>query len=106
MENLYYCRYNVCKKVENIVAKGGIARFEQFILLLRCFQKPSAGDASNCVCMWERVKGDSVDQMLDFFKMDMSSFAFRRVQRKSNECQNKITEFSSKPFFLSLVLNC
>ena len=29
----------LAKKVENIVAKGEIARFEQFLLLLLCFQK-------------------------------------------------------------------
>ena len=44
------------RKVENIVAKGEIARFEQFLLLSKCFQKSSAADASKCVYMWERIK--------------------------------------------------
>ena len=44
------------KNVENIVAKGGIACFEQFLLLSQCFQKSSAADASESVYMWERVK--------------------------------------------------
>ena len=30
---------NLLQKVENIVAKGEIARFEQFLLLSLCFQK-------------------------------------------------------------------
>ena len=44
------------KTVENIVAKGEIARFQQFLHLPHCFQKSSAADASKCVCKWERVK--------------------------------------------------
>ena len=40
----------------NIVAKGEIARFEQFLFLSQFVQKSSAADASECVCMWERVK--------------------------------------------------
>ena len=38
------------------MAKGEIARFEQFLILSRCFQKSSAADASTCVYRWERVK--------------------------------------------------
>ena len=34
------------KEVENIEAKGEIARFEQFLLLSHCFQKSSAAKAS------------------------------------------------------------
>ena len=37
------------KEVENIVAKGEIARLEQFLLLTECFQKSSAADASGSV---------------------------------------------------------
>ena len=32
--------------VENIVGKGEIARYEQFLLFPKCFQKLSAVDAS------------------------------------------------------------
>ena len=41
------------KKVENIVAKGEIVRYEQFLLLLQCFQKSSAAEASESDYMWE-----------------------------------------------------
>ena len=34
---------NLLLKVENIVAKGEIARFEQFLLLSQCFQKAVRG---------------------------------------------------------------
>ena len=42
-------------RVENIVGKGEIARFEQFLLFPQCFQKLSVVDASK----WEHgVKGE------------------------------------------------
>ena len=37
------------------MAKGEIACFEQFLLLSQCFQNPSAAEASESVCMRERV---------------------------------------------------
>ena len=37
--------------VENIVEKGEIARYEQFLLLAQCFQTLSVVDASKCVSM-------------------------------------------------------
>ena len=39
IENLYNWMNNLCWKVENILAKGEMARFEQFLLLSLCFQK-------------------------------------------------------------------
>ena len=39
IENLYNWMDNLWIQVENIVAKGEIARFEQFLLLILCFQK-------------------------------------------------------------------
>ena len=39
MENPYNWKDNLWLKVESIVAKGEIARFEQFLLLSLCFQK-------------------------------------------------------------------
>ena len=43
-------------KVENIVAKGETAHYEQFLLWPQCFQKSSAAIASKCVYRLERVK--------------------------------------------------
>ena len=37
--------------VENIVGKGEIARYEQFLLFPQCFQKLSVADASKWVSM-------------------------------------------------------
>ena len=44
------------EKVKNIVAKGEIARFEQFLLLANFFQRSSAAEASESVFMRGRVK--------------------------------------------------
>ena len=41
--------------VENIVGKGEIARYEQFLLFPQCFQKPSFVDTLKWVSMEERV---------------------------------------------------
>ena len=35
--------------------KGEIAYNEQFFLFPQCFQKPFAEEASESVCMWEKV---------------------------------------------------
>ena len=43
------------KEVENIVAKGEIARFEQLVLLSQCFQKSSAAEASESVSVRRKV---------------------------------------------------
>ena len=41
--------------VENIVGKGEIARYEQFVLFTRCFQKLCDVDAAKWVSMEYRV---------------------------------------------------
>ena len=47
---------SVCDRVENIVGKGEIARYEQFLLFPQCFQKACFPGASKGVIVWERVK--------------------------------------------------
>ena len=44
------------KLVENTVGKGGIARYEQFLLFPQCFQKVCFPGASKGVIVWEWVK--------------------------------------------------
>ena len=44
------------KQVENTVGKGEIARYEQFLLSLQCFQKACFLGASKGVIVWEWVK--------------------------------------------------
>ena len=58
IENLHNWMDNLWLKVESIVAKGEIARFEQFLLLsLYMFSKRlSAAEVSESVYMRERVK--------------------------------------------------
>ena len=38
-------------EVENTVARRGIAYHDQFLLLPQCFQKSSAAEGSESVCM-------------------------------------------------------
>ena len=47
------------KPVENTVGKGEIARYEQFLLFPRCFQKTCFPGASKGVIVWEWVKSYS-----------------------------------------------
>ena len=42
--------------VENIVGKGEIACYEQFLLFPKCFQKACFPGASKGVIVWEWVK--------------------------------------------------
>ena len=41
------------KPVENTMGKGEIARYEQFLLFPKCFQKACLPGASNVVIVWE-----------------------------------------------------
>ena len=41
---------------ENLVANEEIAHNEEFLHLPQCFQKSSAAEASENVCIWKRVK--------------------------------------------------
>ena len=47
---------NFFKRVENAVGRGEIARYEQFLLFLRCFQKTCTADTLKPGLVWERVK--------------------------------------------------
>ena len=71
---------NLWQKVENIVTKGEIARFVQFLLLLPyyVFKKLSAAEASESVYMRERVKT---------FSTNNKSLAddFENIYRKNTE---------------------
>ena len=62
-------RIQLSDRVENIVGKGEIARYEQFLLLPQCFQKLSIVDVSKWVSMEYRVKAIADDNIvsLDLF---------------------------------------
>ena len=45
------------KRVENIVGKGEIARYKQFLLFPQCFQKACLPGASKGVIVWKWIKG-------------------------------------------------
>ena len=42
--------------IENHCGEGEIAHYEQFLLLPYYFKTVSAAEASESVCMWERVE--------------------------------------------------
>ena len=44
------------KQVENTVGKGEIARYEQFLLFLQCFQKACFPGASKGIIVWDGLK--------------------------------------------------
>ena len=50
--------------VENIVSKG---KFKQFILKSQCLQKSSVAEASEGVCMWERVDSTFALLLTEYF---------------------------------------
>ena len=45
----------ILNKVENIVAKGEIANHEHLLLVTQCFQKSSAVEASESICMRKKT---------------------------------------------------
>ena len=52
---------SVFDRVENIVGKGEIARYEQFLLFPQCFHKASFPEASKGVIVWEWVNLSSAN---------------------------------------------
>ena len=56
MKTCLRMKEQLLNKVENIVTKGDIAHFEQFLLLSQYFQKSSAAEASESICMLKTVK--------------------------------------------------
>ena len=57
------------KQVENTVGKGEIARYEQFLLFPRCFQKACLPGASKGVTVLEWVNSLPHHRILDLSKL-------------------------------------
>ena len=55
ISNLTKIAEKLSNRVENTVGKGEIARYEQFLLFPRCFQKACFPGASKAVIVWEWV---------------------------------------------------
>ena len=53
-------------RVENIVEKGEIAHYEQFLLFPQCFQKACFPGASKGVVVWEWVKSSNYRSIFVF----------------------------------------
>ena len=69
--------------VEHIIAKGEIARFEQFLLLSKCFQYASAAEATESVYMWEKINeathNPTVGGFLSNYYHDKIAYSLYRV---------------------------
>ena len=65
------------KQVENIVGKGEIARYEQFLLFPLCFQKACFPGASKGVIVWEWVNSLPDNKILDWSKFE--AFAENKI---------------------------
>ena len=58
---------NLYKMGENTVGKGEIARYEQFLLFMQCFQKACSADTYKPGLVWEGIKGYSLINTFDKF---------------------------------------
>ena len=76
------------KQVENIVGKGEIARYEQFLFFPQCFQKPFFPEVSKGVIVWEWVK-------------DPKKEDFRKLWEKEKMLVTSIFPFPTVFFTLS-----
>ena len=76
IENLHNWMDNLWLKVENIVAKGEIARFVQFLLLSLCFQKSRPLQWRQKASIW----GKGLIINLSMFYLDDFSSRFARIQ--------------------------
>ena len=86
-------RIYLLKRVENIVTKGEIACFEQFLLLSQSFQKSSAAEASQNVYICGKE--------LIFLKTSKGCF-FRVMAHSTSEFNDL---FMSKELF-NAIINC
>ena len=64
------------KKFENAVGKGEIARYEQFLLFLQCFQKACTANTYKPGLVWERVKTLSSSRTFPFAVYCIQSFTY------------------------------
>ena len=93
------------KQVKNTVGKGEIARYEQFLLFQRCFQKACFPGASKGVIVWERVKLQSCVLRLTILKqgvfenvMETGENAVTKHLTSSENCSR--STYSEKNLFI------
>ena len=58
------------KRIENTVGKGGIARYEQFLLFPQCFQKACFPGALKGVIVWEWVNPSPNNKVFRLFRTE------------------------------------
>ena len=81
-------------RVESIVARGGeITHKKQFLLLGKCFQTSSEGNASKCVCKWGNKLSIIVTHMLKMANI-------RHYSYRNKHQMNQVEWIPSWPFFI------
>ena len=65
------------KKVKNIVVKGEIVHYEQYLFLSHCYQNASAAEASESVCMWEMFNPAKLSGYTNTTKVDSYKYGVR-----------------------------
>ena len=83
----------VFKWIENIVSKGEIARYEQFLLFPQCFQKTCFPGASKGVIVWESVNKDTG-------RLN----AYICIENLTNHLKDHENDFSDRWFTLILII--
>ena len=69
------------KSVQNTVGKGEIARHEQFLLFLQCFQKACAADTYKPGLVWERVNSVLIKLKFDFSLLFSKLFLYQKMPK-------------------------
>ena len=86
---------NLRLKVETIVAKGEIARFEQFFFCHYVFKKSSATEASESVYMRERVKSFIVSGLESWESLNISYVYFVGFKLSSSTIAALVFKYSN-----------
>ena len=99
--------------VENILGKGEIARYEQFLLFPQCFQKMSIVDVSDWISMEWRVNQktnfgivciDSIYLQATTELLPLGRVLFDRVEYIVEKGENACNHHVSKSIFVSVFL--
>ena len=82
------------KRAENTVGKGEIARYEQFLLSLQCFQKTCTADTLKPGLVWERLK----EERAAYPHFLIVTECFQKSTRAGSGCLRVRAEFAPECF--------
>ena len=91
------------KWVENTVGKGGIARYEQFLLFPQCFQRACFPGASKGVIVWEWVNSNLCGKGLtSYHTIKRFNKVLKILREKEKILVTRFSAFSHNFFYPSL----